>query len=98
MSSAPPSGKNLIIIFKDSILYNSFTAISIKTEDKLTVLTQNKVTNTQLSLGVPVEPWPEYQELVVLVPTDPDKLPSEINAEKVECSPPSKPGEDGTEE
>lgn len=57
-----------------------------KIEDKLTELIPELVTNTQQNLGVLVEQWQEFLELVVQVPTELVKQHSETNVEKVECS------------
>jgi len=53
--------------------------------------------NTQLNPGEPEEPWPEFLEYPEVVPTELDKPHSETCVARVECSHPSKPGEDGTE-
>jgi len=55
------------------------------------------VWNTAPNPGVQVELLLEFLELVDLVPTDQDKVPSQINVEKVECLPLLTPGEDGIE-
>jgi len=62
------------------------------------VLTQELDTSTLLSLGVLVEPLPEFQEFQDLVPTDQDKPLLVICVEVVECLPHYTHGEDGTEE
>lgn len=68
-----------------------------KTPDKPTLFLELLVINTQLNHGEPVElllVFPEFPDLVL---TEPVKPLSVICVEKVECSLPYKPTEDGTE-
>ena len=60
--------------------------------------TLRQACNTVLNLGEQEEQWQEFPELEEVEPTEVDKLPSEICAEKVEWPTQSRPGDDGTEE
>lgn len=78
-------------------LFNSFMLTFLRIEDKLMELTERPDTDTPPNLGEPEEPSPEFQESQEVEPVDQDKPLSEIWLEKVECSPQSRPIEDGTE-
>jgi hypothetical protein len=88
MSPRPSLFPEFSLLPLDLTLLTLFTAISPKTEDKLTELTQELVTNTVPNLGVLVELLLVFPEFLDQEPTEVDKVLSVINAEKVECSPP----------
>jgi len=58
---------------------------SPRIEDKHQELITEPDTNIPLNLGVPVEPWPEFPELVVQVLTEMVRVPLVINVEREEC-------------
>jgi len=60
-------------------------------------LKEKPVCNTLPNLGEPVEPLPVFPEFLDPVPTELVKPLSVTCVEKVECSLPSKPTEDGIE-
>lgn len=71
--------------------------IYLKTPDKVTESILMLVWNTQPNLGELVEPLLVFPEFLDLVPTELVKPLSVTCVEKVECSLPLKPTEDGTE-
>lgn len=82
----------------DQISFISFTLTSLRIEDRLMPLCLMLVCNTQLNHGVLVELLLVFPELLDLVLTEVVKLHSVTCVERDECLPPSRPGEDGTEE
>merc|ERR1711957_900550 len=88
LSSLPPS---------ETISSPSATPTWLRTEDKLTESSGSRVTSTLLSPG-------ELDVLSLVFPEFPDPVPPELDrplsvtcAERDACSPPSVPGESGTE-
>merc|ERR1712166_1138956 len=87
-SSLPPS---------DTISSPSATPTWLRTEDKLTESSGSRVTSTLLSPGELDVLSLVFLEFPDLVPPELDRLLSVTCAERDACSPPSVPGESGTE-
>jgi len=98
LSKTPPSlSLQFSLPPSELISLLSSTKTYPKTPDKPTLFPELLVINTQLNLGEPVElllVFPEFPDLVL---TELVKPLSVICVEKVECSLPYKPTEDGTE-
>lgn len=70
----------------EMISFNLCTPTWPRTRDKLMESTGKPVCSTQLNPGEQVEQWLEFLEFQVQEPADLVREPSEICAEKVECS------------
>jgi hypothetical protein len=80
------------------ILYNLYILILTRIEDKLMVFLPRLVIKLQPNPGELVELLPVFLELLVAVPTEPDKELSVTCVEVVVCLHQPKFSEDGTDE